>query len=554
MRKNYYLPAILWSLLLTHAGISYAQATDWQWAKAAGGDNFDAAMSLSTDPTGNLIVAGYFKSTSITFGSETLTNTSSYEHMYLTKYDASGQVLWAKSFGGKAQVIPKSVTTDADGNILVSGYFRYDTVAFGSTLLPNNGFRDMFLAKFDADGQVLWARSAGSGSWDDGLCVHVDIGGNILVSGYFNGPTIKFGAITLTNSFPGSNISDIFLVKYDSDGHELWAISGGGISGDSGIAVSSDADGNIILAGDFLSNSITLDNIVLTNTGINYDMFVAKFDANGQILWAKTASGHGDENPRAVAIDASGNFYVVGDFSLFNVTFDATTLNLAGEDDLFLVKYNAQGNVLWAKSAGGNLDEFASSLSLDPSGNIVIAGYYKSPSVSIGSTSLTNAGAEDAFLAKYDPSGYVLWAKNLSGTKRDQANDIHVDKTGSIYMAGSFASPELSFGATTLSNSGLDDSFITKLDWTTAVSALNEEDWAQVYPNPASDQLYYELSPEAYNARLEVYDMLGKRILWQKINTPIGYLDLTGLTNGVYVITLKADYSSFWTGKLTIQK
>ncbi|MBL7809467.1 MAG: T9SS type A sorting domain-containing protein, partial [Saprospiraceae bacterium] len=227
---------------------------------------------------------------------------------------------------------------------------------------------------------------------------------------------------------------------------------------------------------------------------------------------------------------------------------------LAGEDDLFLVKYNAQGNVLWAKSAGSNLDEFASSLSLDPSGNIVIAGYYKSPSLSIGSSSLINAGAEDAFLAKYDPSGNVLWAKNLSGTKRDQANDIHVDKTGSIYMAGCFASPQLIFGATTLSNSGLDDSFITKLDWTTAVSALNEEDWAHVYPNPASDQLYYELSPQAYNARLEVYDMLGKRVLWQKIFSSCGYLDLTGLTNGVYVITLKADYSSFWTGKLTIQK
>ncbi|MFH1005081.1 MAG: hypothetical protein V1781_06265, partial [Bacteroidota bacterium] len=170
-----------------------SSAQSYLWAKSAGGSSDDIALSVSTDANGNILVAGYFDSPTIIFGSTTLTNAGDYD-MFLAKYDASGNVLWAKSAGGSDWDRASSVSTDANGNILVAGSFQSPTIIFGSTTLTKAGsdnYADMFLAKYDASGNVLWAKSAGGSSDDIALSVSTDANGNILVAGNFRSPTIS---------------------------------------------------------------------------------------------------------------------------------------------------------------------------------------------------------------------------------------------------------------------------------------------------------------------------------------------------------------------------
>ena len=169
--------------------------------------------------------------------------------------------------------------------------------------------------------------------------------------------------------------------------------------------------------------------------------------------YTKSAGGTNTDYANSVIVDANGNTYVVGYFSSSSITFGTTTLTNSGSADMFIVKYDASGNMLWAKSAGGTSNDYAQSIAVDANGNTYVAGYFNSSSITFGSNTLTNAAGDyDMFVVKYDASGNVLWAKSAGGTSDDQANSITVDANGNIYVAGSFKSASITFGATTLTN------------------------------------------------------------------------------------------------------
>ena len=196
-------------------------------------------------------------------------------------------------------------------------------------------------------------------------------------------------------------------------------------------------------------------------------MFIAKYSANGAVQWAKKAGGIDYEESNSIAVDTSGNTYVAGKYSGSSITFGSTTLSntMAGSSDVFLAKYNVNGNVIWAKSAGGQTSDDAASVAVDPSGNIFMTGNFSSTSISFGSDTLTNTsvGHTDIFLTKYDTSGNVFWAKSVGGTNDEEANSIAVDASENAYLAGDFYSATLTFGITTLTNIGSPDIFIAKL-------------------------------------------------------------------------------------------
>ena len=214
------------TLLLALLGSGmYAQAPDWAWAKSAGGNNTNVEQRIATDANGNVLVTGVFNSPTITFGTVTLTTGS----FFIVKYDASGNVLWAKSAGEQSQCYSRSIATDANGNVLVIGHFTSPTITFGTTTLINtNAFSDIFIVKYDANGNVLWAKSASGKTQDTGIGITTDANGNILVTGGFTSSTITFGITTLSNADTSLGGADIFIVKYDTNGNVLWAKSAGG--------------------------------------------------------------------------------------------------------------------------------------------------------------------------------------------------------------------------------------------------------------------------------------------------------------------------------------
>src|SRR5688572_19073688 len=239
----------------------------------------------------------------------------------------------------------------------------------------------------------------------------------------------------------------------------VWARRAGGIEADAASRVAVDAGGNSYVTGIFRGNAIFgTDN--LTSSG-NTDIFVAKYDASGNVLWAKQAGGQDIDAAKNIEVDGNGNSYITGEFR-GSATFGSTTLTSTGYYDCFIAKYDADGNMVWAKQSGGAGLEMGRGIAVDGSGNCYITGYFEG-SATFGSTTLTSSGDEDIFIARYDALGNVLWAKQAGGTTKDAAVGIAVYGSGTSYITGEFQG-QATFGSTTLtSTSSLPDIFVASL-------------------------------------------------------------------------------------------
>ena len=251
----------------------------------------------------------------------------------------------------------------------------------------------------------------------------------------------------------------------------VWAKSEGGSNYEFVPYITNDLAGNLIATGNFASPTINFGSTTLvnhSNAGFT-DIYIVKYSPTGSVIWAKSAGGIRNDDPAAIATDASGNLIIVGYFESPSLTFDnITLLNPNTGRDLFVVKYDSTGTVLWAKSAGGIGNDVANSVSIDAFGNIIVAGYFSCPTIALGSTTLTNssnAGLSDIFIAKFDQSGISLWAISAGGSNGDGANSITIDKSGNIIVVGYFESSTISFNSITLTNSYAGtEMFIAKLD------------------------------------------------------------------------------------------
>ena len=209
--------------------LSFGQQADFEWAKAFGSSNFDKGNSITVDASGNVYTTGLFSGT-VDFdpgaGLFNLTSAGGGTDVFIQKLDASGNFIWAKTFGGTSTDHGNSITVDVFGNVYTAGFFS-DTVDFdpgaGLFNLASAGNHDIFIQKLDASGNFIWAKAFGSTSTDFGLSITVDASGNVYATGYFKG-TVDFdpGAGTFyLNSAGGSG--DFFIQKLDASGNFIWA-------------------------------------------------------------------------------------------------------------------------------------------------------------------------------------------------------------------------------------------------------------------------------------------------------------------------------------------
>ncbi|HTD40631.1 MAG TPA: hypothetical protein VK671_08425, partial [Mucilaginibacter sp.] len=353
-----------------------SQTPDWVWARSAqsGITGWGEAVSIATDQSENIFVAGQYRDT-IIFGSHVLTGAQ--EGVYLTKYDTYGNIKWAKG-DISANILncwTGGICTDSSGNCYLVGYFN-DTVSFDSFTLISSGINDaIFLVKYDPSGNVLWAKSAGGSGMDDCYGVTTDPWGNIYLTGNYGSSLFVLDWDTLINTGSGTNI---FVAKYDSSGNLLWAKNAVGTGQDRGYSVATDVLGNVILTGSFYSHIITFGPYVLNHVnGSGANIFVVKYDSSGNILWANKAGGTNDDIAYHVITDALGNIYVTGYFSSWPMLFGTDTLFLAGNVDVFLVKYNPFGSIAWVKSFGNDSEE-GYCVTTDKYGRIYLTGFFHS--------------------------------------------------------------------------------------------------------------------------------------------------------------------------------
>ncbi len=476
---------------------SFAQAPDWAWAKSFGGDYTEMGRSVTVDLVGNIYVAGMFGSDSVTFGSTTLINpgiVSDDYNIFITKYNENGGVLWAKSAGGDKYIDPSLITTDNFGNVYVVGSFNGDTITFGSFELTKKD-----TGNYDYDYDMFIAKYDTTGN----LIWAKSVGGNSLD----NANTViadAFGNIYIVGTFYSNSIifgsdtlthSGMFVVKYDSDGNALWAKNANGSTSVGAVFVAiNPVNNNVCVVGGF-RDSISLDSFPLISNGGD-DMFIAEYDTSGNVIWAKSAGGYNNDGAISVAIDNLGYPYVLGSFNSSVILFGGYNLMNTSppSTDLFIAKYDTLGNVLWAKNAEGVGTEFPCSISIDTSGNTYITGYYTSP-LTFGTTTLPYLDYADIFLAKYNSEGNVLWAKSVNTNMDERSYSIAVNTSGNVYITGLFYNNSISFDSNILyinGTSGSSDMFLAKLDAIASIEDIKNSNSFTLYPNPANDNITIE--------------------------------------------------------------
>ncbi|HEY3661864.1 MAG TPA: fibronectin type III domain-containing protein [Chthoniobacterales bacterium] len=427
LRRKVLLGALFLFCLVFSAA---ARAQTAQWVKQMGTGGI--SNGVSTDAAGNVYATGVVSNPGLF---DNLVIPCNASDVFLAKYDTAGNVQWVNIGGGELLDQGNEIATDASGNSYVAGAIQtnslHPTATFGNFTLTGNGDYDWLIVKYDAGGEVVWAKNYGSALGDFADGVALDAAGNVYVVGYFSS-TMTVQGVTVTSK----GIFDIFLAKFDTNGTLLWLKTAGGTGSDQAHGVVVDGAGNPGITGEF-QGTATFGTNTLRAAGLG-DAFIAKYDAAGNNLWAhgggSTTAFAGDP-AKAIAVDSINNFYITGDYT-GTATFDGLSVTNTGTSgtDIFLAKYNSNGAIQWLHHAGGPVSDKGYAIGADAAGNTWVSGFAGSGTgVVFDSIALPPIGNEYIFVAKYDPSGSVQYVKQYAA---GSGQDVHVLSNGVVYLNG----------------------------------------------------------------------------------------------------------------------
>ena len=511
---------------------SYAQSVKLEWATSVGGTSFDFGRSITIDDSGNVLITGKYEGT-VDFdpgaGTFNLTSNGQWE-IFIQKLDSSGNFVWAKSIGGTADDIGESISTDALGNVLVTGEFQstadFDPGA-GTFNLNSNGSSDFFVLKLDASGNFIWATSTGGISNDHAYSIATDTSGNVFITGYFQG-TADFDPGAAVFNLTTNGNYDIFIQKLDAGGKFNWARSMGGGAYDYGYSLTTDVSGNVVTTGAFLGTvDFDPDTGIYNLTAISaLDIFIQKLDASGNFIWAKSEGGTSYDMGYSIATDPAGNLLITGVYEN-TVDFDpgAGVFNLTsnGDEDIFIQKLDSGGNFMWAKSMGGTVDDNGESIATDFLCNVLTTGYFQGTvdfDPGAATFNLTSNGNWDVYIQKLDATGNFIWATSIGGTSYDTGESITSDASGNVLVTGQYQGTiDFDPGASTfnMTSNGSMDVFILKLDTSTVVNVETAPSIdVSIYPNPNSGLVTLDLGA-LLDVSVKIINMTGQ-LVYQKEN------------------------------------
>jgi len=432
-----------------------AQAQSFKWAKSGVSQGYDYGNAITSDDSGNVYVTGQLEFR-CDFGGGVAYTTAGKHDILLGKYATDGTLKWVKRAGGVGGDVGWGIGVDRVGNIYSTGEFE-GTAGWGpGDSMTVWGSNDIYLTKHSNSGQLIWAKKFGYTSDDKARALVVDRDGNIYLTGYFSG-TARFGSINVTSS--GNN--DVFIAKIDSAGDPQWVRKGGGSREDRGRGVALDRQGNVFITGTF-TQSANFSGTTLNSLGKN-SLFVTKYDNNGNFQWAKGAGTCCDTTRgNAISVDLNGDAYIAGYFK-DNTTIGSNSFTAFGSSDIFVAKYNgSNGNVIWSKQAGGPYEDLAFACAFDTVKNQLYVTGQVDDHGNFGSIYVGSAGNRDVVIAAYDANGTELWARPGGGNQRDAGQAITYDTLGNIYTTG-FFNDTASFGTTVLQGYPLADFFVAKM-------------------------------------------------------------------------------------------
>lgn len=547
-------------IFLFLVGVMKAQIPNFQWAREIGPTtfgNYSSVVAITTDGSGNIYTTGTFSGISdFDPGPFIFTMNNANGGVFIAKHDPLGNLIWAKQIGG-SNIESWSMVNDASANLYICGKF-WSTGDFdpgpGSYTLSAIGNGIPYVLKLDANGNFVWAKhfngigtppTSGTAS-----SLKLDGAGNVITTGSFNG-ALDFD--------PGASV-------YSMTSPSTPSISNGGIN-----------------------------------------VFVSKLDNSGNFIWAKNIGSYHSEGGTSLTTDVSDNVYLTGwfrgsgDFDPGPGTYSLSTSNFF---DIFVMKLSSAGGFMWAECLGGAGDAVGYNINMDPTGNIIVAGYFEGThdfDAGPGTYTMTSAGVSSGFISKLNGNGNFIWAKsigvascygNAGASNIDNAGNItfvhgtsipmsgggtayitQLDNTGNnlysipftytsnatigisniaydgnaLYWCGSYDDAvdlDPGTGNYIVSNSGMGTGIISKLSFgPTSVNVLNNAEELKVYPNPGNG-IFKIVSTSNNVSYFRCFNALGEMILNGEIKPQdINSVDISDRPLGIYFLEINTDSS-----------
>lgn len=526
------------TLILLFPAILLMAQYNWQWTITEGQDLNEIISAVDCDEAGNLYSCGTFRDTVDFFGTQLIA--SGNIDTYVACFDPIGTMLWVQQGGGIYEDGAHDICVSGQ-SVFVTGMFT-EAATFETETLLSAGARDMFLLKYDLEGNLVWATSGGSVVDDDGHSVAADELGNIYVTGDMN-YIATFGSHTV--EYYG--FSDIYLVKYDTDGNCQWAKSAGGPIYDDGSCVEVKGE-HLFLAGAFNDEAV-FDTATISSVG-SVDIFIAHYLTDGSFVEVITAGGDNNEGIQCMAVDDDMSVYI-GGWYMLNISFGTATHFSSGSNDIFLAKYSPGNGFSWSQSYGGMGLDAAWGMTCDNSNRLLFTGTFEN-TLSMGTATFASEGFDDGFACRFHPDGTIDWVYQIGGSGSVTARDCAADQDDNYYIAGDFVE-ELHIGNQTFSSNGAYDLFFSRL---AEGGIFIPENASRVlarislYPNPVTTQCKIDLYlHEGSATKLVLMDARGKIIqtLYDGFipagRKMIGYA-VSQLSPGLYLCTLTTQWGT----------
>ena len=538
---------ITWCILLT----SYVcNAQQWQWAKHIGsGYQFygERANSAVTDGTNTYIIGSY--GGTLYLPGDTLYSNGN-DDIFIAKFDAAGNNVWARTIGGNYMQPDhheggNGVFDPVNNCLYISGNV-IGFVNFGNGITLN-GFpnsEDAFVAKYDLNGNCLWAKGIGSVGSDNAYCF-AQPDGNVLLAGKLE-----------NNGFAGTAVIDSggFFARYDTNGNLLWAEHK--FSGPEQYVISIAFIGSDIIMGAYFSvNNSTIDTVTLSLTG-TINGFVTRMDSLGNVKWLQAFAGPGTNGISGVGIDALDNIYATGGFE-DSLLLNGTTLYNSSGRDFLLAKFTPNGSIVWTRqlNATGGTISGGISLSSDTDGNCYVSGIF-SGTASFGTFNVNTSNTYDMFISRFNNNGDCLGVRHFG---QAAGSTFTVDNLGSVYCAGAFFNT-VNIGSTSMTALLGQDIYLAKIDAITGIGGGEgrmANNQMLIYANPNAGKCNITVPDDFVNEKnlvLSIYDNTGKLIQQKTLEMNDGNikLNLEQEAKGVYNVTLASKKKSY-SGKIVFE-
>ena len=397
------------------------------WSRTFGDQWYKFPSGLAADATGSTIVTGTFTQ-NLAFGSASHTSAGSND-IFLVKLDSNGNAVWSRRFGGTGDDRSTFVTTDASGNIFVTGVMS-GTVDFGGGPLVTDGTWDVFVLKLDPNGNHVFSKRFGNMNQQEGHSIAIDNAGNLLLAGMAWG-SIDFGGGPLTSS---DHVG--FVAKLDPAGNHIWSKQVAASVRSSVGRIAAGPAGEVFVSGS-TEGTTDLGEGPVPGYG-ERDGFLVALDANGQYRWSrKWGAINSYQSGGALAVDSAGDLLVAAS-ATGPSDLGTGVLGQNGLLDIVVGKFSSTGTPIYSRRFGSARNDVPLAIATDGSNNVFVTGYHSAP-MTFGSSTLPFAGgSENTFVFELDPSGTPLWSKSFSSSSRARSAGIAVDPLGSVLVTGEF--------------------------------------------------------------------------------------------------------------------